>query len=91
MLRSNQNFRNKMHEEHVISLRGVGVALYASLLSVCQDGYSLSQTPVPGFEESEVLARINESDPLTSIGRGDRGSSAEGGSPAEERRQRSRP
>jgi hypothetical protein len=56
-----------MHEEHVISLKGVGVGLYASLLGVCQDGYSLSQTPVPGFEESEVLARINECNPLTSI------------------------
>ena len=67
MLRNNRNFRNKMHEEHVISLKGVGVGLYASLLSVCQDGYSLSHTPVPGFEESEVLARINESNPLTSV------------------------
>jgi hypothetical protein len=55
-----------MHQEHVTSLRGVGIGLYASMLSVCQDGYSLSQTPVPGFEESEVLARINESNPLTS-------------------------
>ena len=55
-----------MHDEDVISLKGVGVGLYASLLSVCQDGYSLSETPVPGFDGSEVLARINESNPLTS-------------------------
>jgi len=56
-----------MHDEHVISLRGAGVGLYTSLLSVCQDGYSLSETPVAGFEGSEVLARINECNPLTSV------------------------
>jgi len=56
-----------MHEGHTISLSGVGVGLYTSLLSVCQDGHSLSQTPVPGFDGSEVLARINECNPLTSI------------------------
>jgi hypothetical protein len=55
-----------MHEGHVISLSGVGVGSYTSLLNVCQDGYSISGTPVPGFDVSEVLARINECNPLTS-------------------------
>jgi hypothetical protein len=55
-----------MMDKHRISLRDVGVGLYASQLSVCQDGYSLSETPVLGFDSSEVLARINECNPLTS-------------------------
>ena len=40
---------------------------HESLLAVCQDGYSLGETPVPGFDYSEVLARVNERQPLTSI------------------------
>jgi hypothetical protein len=56
-----------MYDKHGNSLRDAGVGLYASLLSVCQDGYSLSETPVPGFDGSEVLARVNECNPLTSI------------------------
>jgi hypothetical protein len=56
-----------MHNEHGISLRDVRIGAYTSLLSVCQDGYSLSKTPVPGFDNSEVLAQINECQPLTSI------------------------
>ena len=55
-----------MHEEHMVSLSGVGVGSYTSLLNVCQDGYAVSRAPVPGFDVSEVLARINECNPLTS-------------------------
>jgi hypothetical protein len=55
-----------MHDKHETSLRDGGVGLYVSLLSVCQDGYSLSESPVPGFDGSEVLARVNECNPLTS-------------------------
>ena len=55
-----------MHNEHWISLRDVRIGSMP-LLSVCQDGYSLSETPVLGFDNSEVLARINECNPLTSI------------------------
>jgi len=55
-----------MHNEHEISLRDVRIGSMP-LLSVCQDGYSLSGTPVLGFDNSEVLARINECNPLTSI------------------------
>jgi hypothetical protein len=56
-----------MYNEHGVPLRDVRIGAYTSLLSVCQDGYSLSVTPVPGFDSSEVLARINECHPLTSI------------------------
>jgi len=56
-----------MHNEHGISLRDIRIGAYTSLLSVCQDGYSLSKTPVPGFDNSEVLAQINECQPLISI------------------------
>lgn len=37
-----------------------------SVLSVCRDGYSFSSSPVPEFDTSEVLARVNECQPLTS-------------------------
>jgi len=40
---------------------------HKSLLAVCHDGYSLSGAPVPGFDYSEVLARVNERQPLISI------------------------
>jgi len=56
-----------MHSGHGISLRDVRIAAYTSVLSVCQDGYSVSGTPVPGFDSSEVLARVNECHPLTSV------------------------
>jgi hypothetical protein len=55
-----------MHSRHEISLRDVRIAAYTSVLNVCQDGYSLSSSPVPGFDTSEILARINECQPLTS-------------------------
>jgi hypothetical protein len=55
-----------MGNEYAISLRDIKIGAYTSLLSVCQDGYSLSGAPVPGFDTSEVLARINECQPLTS-------------------------
>lgn len=57
-----------MHDEHGISSTGdVKIGEYMSRLSLCQDGYSLSKTPVPGFDSSEVLARINKYHPLMSI------------------------
>ena len=67
MLRIILNIRNAMKDEHKISLKDINIGAYSSLLSICQDGYSLSKTPVKGFDNSELLARINESQPLTSI------------------------
>ena len=55
-----------MGNEYGISLRDIKIGPYTSLQSVCQDGYSLSSSPVPGFDTSEVLARVNECQPLTS-------------------------
>ena len=55
-----------MYKENGVHLRDVRIGAYTSLLSICQDGYSLSGTPVLGFDNSEVLARINECHPLTS-------------------------
>ena len=56
-----------MHDEHdTLAMRDVNIGEYMSRLSLCQDGYSLSKTPVPGFDSSEVLARINECHPLMS-------------------------
>jgi hypothetical protein len=57
-----------MLKEQEISLNGIKIGPYSSLTSVCQDGYSLSNTPVPGFDNSEVLARVNEYQPLISSG-----------------------
>jgi hypothetical protein len=54
-----------MYKESGVHLRDIKIGAYTSL-SVCQDGYSLSETPVLGFDNSEVLARINERHPLTS-------------------------
>ena len=48
-------------------MRDVNIGVHSPLLSVCQDGYSISETPVPGFDYSEVLARVNERQPLTSV------------------------
>lgn len=45
----------------------MNVNAHSFTLSVCEDGYSLSKDPVKGFDNSEILARINESQPLTSI------------------------
>ena len=56
-----------MKDGHNISLDGTSIEVRGSLLSVCQDGYSVSETPVPGFDYSEVLARVNERQPLTSV------------------------
>jgi hypothetical protein len=55
-----------MSHEFVISLKEIKIGSYTSVLSVCRDGYSLSSSPVPGIETSEVLARVNECQPLTS-------------------------
>jgi hypothetical protein len=55
-----------MRKEYGISSGAIKIGSYTSLLSVCRDGYSLSSSPVPGFDTSEVLARINECQPLTS-------------------------
>ncbi|MCJ7515838.1 MAG: hypothetical protein MUO89_07745 [Dehalococcoidia bacterium] len=55
-----------MPEEYVISIRSIKIGSNSSVLSVCRDGYSLSSSPVPGIETSEVLARVNEFQPLTS-------------------------
>jgi len=49
-----------------ITLRYVKVGPYSSWFSICQDGYSLNNAPVPGIDNSEVLARINEFQPLIS-------------------------
>ena len=56
-----------MKSEQKISLKDINIGAYSSLLSVCRDGYSFSKTPVKGFDNSEILARINEYQPLTSI------------------------
>lgn len=50
-----------------VTLTNVKIGWYTSWLSVCQDGYSLSNSPVPGFDNSEVLARVNECQPLISV------------------------
>ena len=55
-----------MSEEYGISIKGIKIGSYSSVLSLCPDGYSLSSSPVPGIETSEVLARINKFQPLTS-------------------------
>jgi hypothetical protein len=49
-----------------ISLSTIKIGPYNSVLSVCRDGYSFSDSPVPGFNTSEVLAKVNECQPLTS-------------------------
>jgi hypothetical protein len=49
-----------------ISINNLKIGSYYSLLNVCQDGYSTSNTPVSGFDNSEILARVNESYPLIS-------------------------
>ena len=59
MLRKILQLRNAMRDSNI--------GAYSSLLSVCQHGYSLSKTLVPGFDDSEVLARVNQSQPLTSL------------------------
>ena len=55
-----------MNDEHSLHLRDIKIGSHISLLSVCRDGYSFSSSPVPGFDTSEVLARVNECQPLTS-------------------------
>jgi len=55
-----------MPEEYGISTKGIKIGSYSSVLSLCPDGYSLSSSPVPGIETSEVLARVNKFQPLTS-------------------------
>jgi hypothetical protein len=59
-------FVTAMSNAQAISLNGIKIGQYSSFTSVCQDGYSLSNTPVPGFDNSEVLAKVNECQPLTS-------------------------
>src|SRR4030042_2578642 len=55
-----------MRKDYRISLRDTKIGSCMCLLSICRDGYSLSSSPVPGFDDSEVLARINECQPLSS-------------------------
>jgi hypothetical protein len=55
-----------MSEEYGISVKGIKIVSYSSILSLCPDGYSLSSSPVPGIETSEVLARVNKFQPLMS-------------------------
>jgi hypothetical protein len=55
-----------MPKEYGVSLRDMKIGSYASFLSVCRDGYSLSSSPVPGFDTSDLLSRVNECQPLTS-------------------------
>jgi hypothetical protein len=55
-----------MYNEHGISLVDIRIGSMP-VLSVCEDGYSLSKTPVLGFDNSEVLARLNDFHPLISI------------------------
>jgi len=55
-----------MPERQKVYLRDIRIGSYVSGLSVCRDGYSLSSSPVPGFETSEVLSRVNQQQPLTS-------------------------
>jgi hypothetical protein len=55
-----------MLKEPEIRLNGIKIGPYSTWASVCYDGYSLSDTPVPGFDNSEVLAKINEYQPLIS-------------------------
>jgi hypothetical protein len=57
-----------MNKEREICLSGIKIGPYSSFTSVCHDGYSFSNNPVPGFDDSEVLARINECQPLISTG-----------------------
>ncbi len=55
-----------MRNEFGISLVDIKIGSFKSVLRVCRDGYSLSSSPVPGFDISEVLARVNCCQPLTS-------------------------
>ena len=47
-------------------LDNIRIGSYLSHANICQDGYSVSKSPVPGFDNSEVLARLNECQPLIS-------------------------
>lgn len=53
--------------EQKMSLKDINTGGCIFQLSICQDGYSFSETPVKGFDNSEILARINKYQPLTSI------------------------
>jgi hypothetical protein len=55
-----------MAVDYGVSSKHIKIGSFNRLLSVCQDGYSLSSSPVPGIETSEVLSRVNEFQPLTS-------------------------
>ncbi|UCH50470.1 MAG: hypothetical protein JSV54_05475, partial [Chloroflexota bacterium] len=56
-----------MKSEQKAALKEIGIGAYSSMLSICQDGHSFSKTPVKGIDNSEILARINEYQPLTSM------------------------
>jgi hypothetical protein len=55
-----------MPDKDIVSFRGIKIGSYSSVPSICRDGYSLSSSPVPDIETSEVLARVNEYHPLIS-------------------------
>jgi hypothetical protein len=55
-----------MPKAYDVPLTDIKVGLNFSCLRVCQDGYTLSNTPVPGFDNSEVISRVNAVQPLTS-------------------------
>jgi len=55
-----------MNKPFVLAFKEIIIGPCLSLQSVCRDGYSVSNGPVAGFDNSEVLARLNEPQPLIS-------------------------
>ena len=49
-----------------IKLDDIRIGPYSSFLYICQDGYSVNKSPVPGLDNSQVLAKLNECQPLIS-------------------------
>ena len=48
------------------TLSNIRIGSYLSYANVCLDGYSISKSPVPGFDTSEILAKLNQCQPLMS-------------------------
>ena len=48
------------------TLSNIRIGSYISYANVCQDGYSTSKSPVPGFDTSEILSKLNQCQPLMS-------------------------
>ena len=55
-----------MRKAFVLAFKEIEIGPCLSLQSVCQDGYSVSQSPVAGLDTSEVLSRLNKHQPLIS-------------------------